>query len=61
MTPCDCGDKWWQFAKSLEHIVWHLNDKHKWTREQIAEWVETIEAQQEAKVAEQPEPVHVRP
>jgi hypothetical protein len=25
----------------------HLNDDHKWTREQIADWVETIEAQYE--------------
>ena len=27
-------------------IVWHLNDFHRRTREQIADWVETVEAQQ---------------
>lgn len=26
----------------------HLNDNHLWTREQIADWVETIEQQQDA-------------
>jgi len=30
-------------------VVWHLNDQHEWTREQIADWVETIEAQAEAQ------------
>jgi hypothetical protein len=29
--------------------VWHLNDFHRWTRERIADWVETIEAQYEPK------------
>src|SRR5688500_2999835 len=24
-------------------VIWHLNDQHRWTREQIADWVETIE------------------
>lgn len=24
-------------------VIWHLNDYHEWTREQIADWVETIE------------------
>lgn len=26
-------------------IAYHLNDSHEWTREQIADWVATIEAQ----------------
>lgn len=25
--------------------VWHLNDEHKWSRERIADWVESIEPQ----------------
>ena len=25
------------------HIIVHLNDQHRWTRERIAEWVATIE------------------
>ena len=30
--------------------IWDLNDAHGWTREQIADWVETIEQQQPATV-----------
>lgn len=33
--------------ETLLETVWHLNDQHRWTREQIADWVETIEQQQE--------------
>ena len=36
------------------NVVAHLNDDHRWTRERIADWVETIEAQHEQPVAEQP-------
>lgn len=39
-------------------VIAHLNDVHKWTREQIADWVETIEREQDAKHS-QPEPVAV--
>ena len=35
-------------------VIHHLNDKHKWNREQIADWVATIEAQQESPAIEQP-------
>lgn len=35
-------------------VIRELNDSHKWTREQIADWVETIEAQHETP---QPEAV----
>lgn len=31
----------------LYHLVPHLNDVHRWTRERIADFVETIEKQQE--------------
>lgn len=34
-----CGDD-----RTVDGIVPHLNDDHRWTREQIAAWVETIEA-----------------
>ncbi len=27
----------------------HLNDRHRWTRSQIADWVETVENAQESK------------
>jgi hypothetical protein len=32
------------------NIVWHLNDQHRWTRQQIAGWVETVEPQEVAAV-----------
>lgn len=31
----------------LSGAIWRLNDYQSWTREQIADWVETIEAQHE--------------
>lgn len=33
-------------------VIVHLNDEHEWTREQIADWVETVEAQVAAPVEE---------
>ncbi len=27
---------------TLRHMLIHLNDVHQWTREQIADWLETI-------------------
>lgn len=36
----------------------HLNDHHMWTREQIADWVETIERAHEQQPVE-PQPVSV--
>jgi hypothetical protein len=31
------------------NILWHLNDQHKWTRQQIADWVETVEPAESAQ------------
>ncbi len=39
----------------LIEAIYTLNDIAKWTRERIADWVETIEREQEAAAA--PEPV----
>jgi hypothetical protein len=39
---------------TLELILWHLNDVHRWTREQIAGWVATVEP---AEPQEAPAPV----
>ena len=36
---------------SVECVIWSLNDFDGWTREQIADWVETIENQQEQEQA----------
>jgi hypothetical protein len=38
-------------------LLWHLNDGHLWTREQIASWIETIEAQHAPTSAVVPETV----
>ena len=42
----DCADVWWRNCAAAMHVIWHLNDHHQWTREQIADWVEQIENQQ---------------
>lgn len=36
----------------MEGCIAHLNDEHKWTREQIADWVQTIEDQLEQSSSE---------
>lgn len=40
----ECGAIKW--PADLGWIVAHLNDDHKWTREQIADFVATVEAQE---------------
>ena len=53
-TACpDCGDA--THIRTSCALIPHLNDVHLWTREQIADYVATIEAQQDAK----PEPLEV--
>jgi hypothetical protein len=42
---------------SLLSVVFHLNDSYRWTREQIADWVEQIEQQHEAPIKQQSETV----
>jgi hypothetical protein len=34
----------------LVHLIEHLNDEHRWTREAIADWVEALEAKHDIKV-----------
>lgn len=48
---CSFGPHW------VQQVVHHLNDHHRWTREQIADWVEGIENAQEQP--SQPVPVAV--
>lgn len=31
------------YANALPQMIAHLNDEHRWTREAIADWVETVE------------------
>ena len=40
-SPCACGGE--LSATWAAGIIVHLNNKHRWTREAIADWVETIE------------------
>lgn len=49
-------------SRQLLDLIWHLNDAHGWSRERIADWVESIERQQEPlsqPSVEQPEDVWV--
>lgn len=36
--PCRCWDRC-----RLETLIVHLNDAHEWTREQIADWLDTLD------------------
>ena len=60
----DALDEQWPFAYDVKvqcpacemrdfvaDVLWHLNDTHKWTRERIADWVETIERRADADQA----------
>ena len=40
-------------STTVQSTIVHLNDDHRWTREQIADWIETLEKKQNA-VVEQP-------
>jgi hypothetical protein len=35
-----CGD---EYAANVDCVMVHLNDAHRWSREQIADWVEQFE------------------
>lgn len=43
----DCCDYRGLTLNHLETVLWHLNDVHAWTRQQIADWVATVEPQEE--------------
>lgn len=54
--PCDCASPGVVpheavRVKILAEGVAHLNDKHRWSREAIAEWVETVEKKLETEQA----------
>lgn len=52
-----CVDSGWM--KYVGLIITHLNDNHRWTRERIADWVESLETQSPAgeKASLEPEAV----
>jgi hypothetical protein len=43
--PCGCNFE--DLVSRVETIIIHLNDRHRWTREQIAAWIETVERRAE--------------
>ena|ERR1043165_3864344 len=45
--PADCGT----VIIGLIHLIAHVNDDHCWTRERIADWVTTIEAEYDREAA----------
>ena len=48
-----------QTTAPLYRVVEHLNDTHRWSREQIADWVEQVEQEVEPKPAEYVAACHV--
>lgn len=42
--PCPVCGVWQQ--KSLMEICYHLNDKHQWTREAIADYIDTLKLEE---------------
>lgn len=40
-------------ASRLKNMIMHLNDHHKWTREQIADWVDSLDIDTRFKTAEE--------
>jgi len=44
-SPCRCTNiEGRRFMGRLDGVITHLNDDDHWTREQIADWVETLES-----------------
>lgn len=43
-SSCPVTGCWLRSNNQLDAVIPHLNDVHRWFRERIAEWVETIEA-----------------
>lgn len=39
--PCDCFSD--EYTEELMYVVIHLNDTHRWTREQIADWLDSVD------------------
>jgi hypothetical protein len=38
-----CGLSAFSYGTLARNIIWHLNDQHHWTRQQIADWVQSVE------------------
>lgn len=40
--PCGCNDAELGGTVTLYWLIIHLNDRHKWSRDRIADWVATL-------------------
>jgi predicted nucleic-acid-binding protein len=47
LPPCPCSK--FYVLENVILLIWHLHDMHGWSREAVAEWVETIEKKIEAR------------
>lgn len=46
--PAECGHQgYFGGLPTLEELITHLNDDHRWTREQIADWIDTLKPENE--------------
>jgi hypothetical protein len=45
VDKCGWQEKWTKAERTpfLQQTIIHINDHHKWTREAIAEWLETLD------------------
>lgn len=41
IPPCACGTR--GVRGGVMELIWHLHDVHRWSREAVAEWIETVE------------------
>lgn len=50
VPPCPCSE--FYVADEVTILIWHLHDMHGWSREAVAEWIETIENKIETRAAQ---------
>lgn len=59
--PAICPSCFLRRRANLGQIVAHLNDHHRWTRERIADWVESQEARAAVSMGDASDPHAVHP
>jgi hypothetical protein len=58
--PCDCYIEFYQDAV-LSAVIMHLNDKHAWTREKIADWLDSLDVDLTVNLDDEPTPPQRKP
>jgi hypothetical protein len=53
--PAGCSE-FSHLPHRIDAVIVHLNDRHEWTREQIADWVETYEPRAESAAVDASDP-----